>query len=64
VTRGKIHLHSEQFDGYLHAACGRADESARILTDDAFASAPPAERCAYCSREYWPHGEWPHGEYR
>lgn len=53
---GKIHLHSEQFDGYLHAACGRADETARILTDDDFEAAPEADICAYCAREYCPHG--------
>lgn len=58
MARGKAHLHSEQFDGHLHTACGRAgnEERVRILTEDDFAKLPRAERCAYCTNIEFPHG--------
>jgi len=57
----KVHLHSEQFDGYLHAACYRApfDPPApdpRIVGEDDFEKLPRAARCHYCTRINWPRG--------
>lgn len=55
----KIHLHVEQFDGYLHAACGQLDApvgSPRIFTEDDFSELPRSRRCARCTREWWPIG--------
>lgn len=58
----KIHLHSEQFDGYLHAECGRLDSDVRyaphpnIVGTDDFEAAPARKRCRICARANWPHG--------
>jgi hypothetical protein len=40
----KTHLHSEQFDGYIHALCG--SERGIVLMEDAFDASPPENRCA------------------
>lgn len=55
----KIHLHEEQFDGWLHAACCRLDlkpPSPRIVGEDIFDELPRAKRCVYCTRINWPKG--------
>ena len=57
----KIHLHSEQFDGYLHAACGcldlHPDDGENIILDeDRFDAAASCMRCRKCEREMYPHG--------
>ena len=62
----KHHLHDEQFDGHLHAACGRTDSiapsdpRARYFLDD-LETVPYADRCRYraCARIWWPHGGEP-----
>ena len=59
MAREPIHLHEDQFDGYLHAACYLLDAdpgSSRIVCDDAFEATPKAKRCRKCARYYWPHG--------
>ena len=60
----KVHLHDEQFDGYLHAACGAADvmpdddrRAIFIMSEDAFDSVPRDDRCLACSRMWFPYGE-------
>lgn len=66
----KYHLHSEQFDGALHAACFRFPHdpfpgekySKFILTDvKSFVRLDKDKRCKFCEREEFPHGgipEW------
>lgn len=61
----KVHLHSEQFDGHLHAACCRIlfdppGPHPMILGEDEFALVPREKRCHYCSVINFPHGEY-HG---
>lgn len=60
----KMHLHDEQFDGYLHATCGAGDWIAdakvlhpRVVCDDDFERLSYTNRCRNCARLYWPHGE-------
>lgn len=56
----KVHLHDEQFDGVMHAACARVDDATgKIVTSDEFGRIPPASRCRYCERYEWPHGGAP-----
>lgn len=58
----KVHLHSEQFDGWLHAECGAGDwdaDSPRCLGSDEFEKLPRARRCSRCTRSWWPHGGSP-----
>lgn len=61
----KHHLHSEQFDGALHASCGRFPHdpfpgekySDFILTSEtAFANLDKIDRCQYCEADQFPHG--------
>lgn len=52
----KIHLHSEQFDGYLHAACCRCPfdppgPDPRIVGEKDFHRLPRERQCYYCRRE-------------
>lgn len=54
-----VHLHSEQFDGYLHAECGAGDwkpDSKRCREADDFEKLSRTERCPKCTRYWWPHG--------
>jgi len=56
----KIHLHSEQFDGWLHAECGAGDwkpASRRCVASDEFERLRRTERCPKCSRYWFPNGE-------
>lgn len=53
----KTHLHSEQFDGHLHAWCGRGGETAKVVPEDAFEATEPAQRCQLCDREWFPNGQ-------
>lgn len=55
----KIHLHEEQFDGVVHAACGRTNSTdpQRVIPEDSFSELSRVTRCAYCSKINWPHGE-------
>lgn len=51
----KVHIHSEQFDGHGHAACGRLDmelPSDRIASEDDFEKVPYEKRCRLCAREW------------
>jgi hypothetical protein len=50
----KVHIHEEQFDGVMHAWCGRGGTA---VGEEVFAATPAAERCAYCDREWFPHGQ-------
>ena len=51
----KTHLHDEQFDNHLHAACGRTDGvspndlRARFFVED-LEKVPRADRCRRCAR--------------
>jgi hypothetical protein len=54
-----VHLHSEQFDGWLHAQCGAGDWEApnpRCVAEGEFEKLPSGERCVTCTRDYWPRG--------
>jgi hypothetical protein len=60
----KTHLHSEQFDGHLHAACCRAPfdpkgPDPRIVGEDEFETLPASKQCGHCRREMYPHGGGP-----
>jgi len=62
----KLHWHSEQFDGHLHAACGAGDLTPSegenvIVGDDRFEAASSAVRCRRCAALYWPRGGEPLG---
>lgn len=55
----KIHLHSEQFDGYRHAVCGAGDwdaTSLRCVEADVFEQLPRIKRCLRCTYYWWPKG--------
>lgn len=58
-----IHLHSEQFDAYMHAQCGAGDwprsgrAALRCVGEDAFEALPSARRCRKCSAYWFPNGE-------
>jgi hypothetical protein len=59
-TPAKVHLHSEQFDGWLHAQCGAGEwksGSPRCVEADEFEKLPRAMRCKHCSRYWFPNGE-------
>lgn len=58
----KVHLHDEQFDGWLHAACARLDAqppSDVIVDEDSFEEVPRDRRCRFCSGINWPKGGEP-----
>ena len=62
-----IHLHSEQFDGHLHAECGAGDwkpPSLRCVGADDFEKLPRSKRCLKCTRYWWPNGGDPDEEGR
>lgn len=61
----KYHVHSEQFDGALHAGCCRFPHdpfpgekfSSYILTSVSdFAKLPAKKRCKYCEIDHFPYG--------
>lgn len=60
----KIHMHSEQFDGHLHAACCRfphdpapGEPIAQFIVDEeVFSELPRVKRCYYCTQINWPKG--------
>lgn len=55
----KVHLHSEQFDGWLHAECGAGDRQRPfrlIVSADDFEITPYRRRCRKCARYWWPTG--------
>lgn len=54
----KTHLHSEQFDGHLHAECcaGSDIDGLRIVGETAFGQMRRKDRCAKCTRANWPYG--------
>ena len=58
----KTHLHSEQFDGHLHAVCCtiKNEDKAKIVGGgDQFEDTPYDQRCRKCSEENWPNGGEP-----
>jgi hypothetical protein len=50
----KVHNHSEQFDGAWHSVCGRGKTA---VSSDQFEGTPPAQRCVYCERDWFPNGQ-------
>lgn len=50
----KVHNHTEQFDGAMHAWCGRGNTA---VPSDQFEATDPALRCAACSRDWFPNGQ-------
>jgi hypothetical protein len=56
----KVHLHAEQFDGHLHAACGRLEAqeapSEYVKGEEEFSRLARWERCNHCTRINWPRG--------
>lgn len=56
----KVHLHDEQLDGALHAACrkmSRPAGSPEIVGDEDFEATPAHLRCKVCAIHYWPYAE-------
>jgi len=56
----KVHIHSEQFDGWLHAECGAGDwqpPNPRCVSEDDFEKVPRPMRCIACDRYWWPNGD-------
>lgn len=61
----KIHLHSEQFDGAMHAECGRFPYDPKpgekyfefIESEEVFETLPREKRCSYCIDYWFPRGE-------
>jgi hypothetical protein len=56
----KVHRHEEQFDGGMHAWCGRGDTA---VLPEQFEATPQALRCAICDRDWFPRGQ-PDWHYR
>lgn len=57
-----VHLHSEQFDGHLHAVCGAGDwfpPNSRCVSGDAFEAVARISRCRRCAAYWWPMGGEP-----
>lgn len=54
----KTHLHSEQFDGHLHAECcaGSDYNGLKIVGERTFGALPAKERCRRCTKLNWPYG--------
>jgi hypothetical protein len=50
----KVHVHAEQFDGQMHAWCGRGRTA---VFEDEFEATPVRLRCAICDREWFPGGQ-------
>lgn len=50
----KVHLHSEQFDGAVHAWCGRGTTA---VEEHVFEATAPALRCQLCDRDWFPYGQ-------
>lgn len=53
----KVHNHSEQFDGALHATCQHAGNNPTVVTSDEFAATHTARRCWWCERDEFPNGQ-------
>jgi hypothetical protein len=60
-TKGKTHVHSEQFDGSLHAWCcaGSSHDGTKVVVENDFAAIPYADRCRKCAADQWPRGGEP-----
>ena len=54
ARKPKLHLHTEQFDGHMHAWCGRGDTA---LYEGQFNATDRERRCKLCEREQFPHGQ-------
>lgn len=54
AAKAKAHLHSEQFDGHAHSACGRGTLA---VSQEVFAATPSTERCTRCERDEFQHGQ-------
>lgn len=50
----KIHIHDEQFDGAMHAWCGRGQSAVQPAE---FEATDSAKRCKVCEREWFPNGQ-------
>ena len=57
----KVHCHSEQFDGAMHATCGRVTSqptgTKRIVNNAVFSATDPGTRCFFCDRDWFPKGQ-------
>lgn len=64
MRKKKIHLDEDQFDGYLHATCGRASGEPGVIHHIVqaleFDATDPADRCSCCEAIWFPKGqpEW------
>lgn len=56
----KVHRHEEEFDGGMHAWCGRGSTA---VNPDEFGATEPRLRCAVCDRDWFPRGQ-PEWHYR
>lgn len=54
MSRPKAHIHAEQFDGHMHAHCGRGTTA---VTAAEFEATDPHLRCRLCERWWFPHGQ-------
>lgn len=55
----QVHLHEDQFDGWLHASCGARDVQAPdilVVPEDEFCQTPSRLRCRKCEQAAFPHG--------
>lgn len=50
----KIHNHTDQFDGAMHAWCGRGKTA---VSSKVFEATDPALRCRVCERDWFPNGQ-------
>ena len=58
----KVHIHDEQFDGHMHAWCGKEGKHPIVVTQRAFEATPPKHRCKICEHDWFPNdqpiGNW------
>lgn len=50
----KVHYADDQFDGALHAWCGRGTKA---VTIEEFEATAPELRCKVCERDWFPSGQ-------
>ena len=54
MSKRKVHIHTEQFDGVAHAWCGRGKTAVMF---DVFEATDPHLRCRFCEHEWFPFGQ-------
>lgn len=50
----KTHYHDEQFDGQMHAWCGK---NGNVVSTEVFEATKPEDRCKLCERDWFPFGQ-------